>query len=158
MNKQEFVDRLRSSLSGKISPSLVEENARYYEEYINTQIRLGEQEEKVLEKLGDPRLIARSIVAAESGRVSESADDYREYDGVGEKEAGDRRNVRRMFHMAKLPSWSLPLLAVGSMLLVFGVVGLAFHLLLQVIAWLWPMVVIAMIVIFFIKLFRDWLH
>ena len=69
MNRQEFVDRLRIALSGKVSPALVEENARYYEDYINTRIRLGEAEENVLQGLGDPRLIARSIVAAESVRT-----------------------------------------------------------------------------------------
>lgn len=41
MNRQEFVDRLKVSLSGKVSPGQVEENARYYEDYINTRIRLG---------------------------------------------------------------------------------------------------------------------
>ncbi len=158
MSKQEFVDRLKISLSGKVSPALVEENARYYEEYINTKIRLGEQEEKVLESLGDPRLIARSIVAAESGKTSESGNGYREYQDSRESETENRRNIRRSFCITKLPSWSLPVLAVGLMLLVLAVAGLVFHLMLQVIAWLWPVVFIAMIVIFFVKLFRDWLH
>lgn len=158
MSKQEFVDRLRSSLNGKISPALVEENARYYEEYINTQIRLGEQEEKVLETLGDPRLIARSIVAAEGGRTSAAAGDYQEYDGGREQEVDGSRKVRHFFHITKLPSWAMPVLAVGVMLLVFVIIGLVFHLLLQVVAWLWPVVFIALIVIFFVKLFRDWLH
>lgn len=158
MSKQEFVDRLRSSLSGKISPALVEENARYYEEYINTQIRLGEQEEKVLEELGDPRLIARSIVAAEDGRSSASTGDYREYEGGGGQEADRGRRVRHSFHITRLPSWALPVLGVGVMLLVFVVIGLVFHLLIRVIAWLWPVIFIAFIIIFFVKLFRDWLH
>lgn len=156
MNKQEFVDRLRSSLSGKVSPALVEENARYYEEYINTQIRLGEQEEKVLEALGDPRLVARSIVAAESGRKADG--DYREYDGGREREVDGGRKSRHSFKVTKLPSWSLPVLAVGALLVIFAVIGLIFHLVLRVFAWLWPIIFIAMVIIFFIKLFRDWLH
>lgn len=156
MNKQEFVDRLRSSLSGKVSPALVEENARYYEEYINTQIRLGEQEEKVLEALGDPRLIARSIVAAESGRAADG--DYREYDGGSEREVDGGRKSRHSFKVTKLPSWSLPVLAVGALLVIFAVIGLIFQLVLRVFTWLWPIIFIAMVIIFFIKLFRDWLH
>lgn len=83
MSKQEFVDRLRVSLSGKISPASVEDNARYYEDYINTHIRLGEPEEDVLEGLGDPRLIARSIVAAESVKTGRGS-------GVWRKGRGDR--------------------------------------------------------------------
>ena len=87
MNRQEFVDRLKVSLSGKVSPGQVEENARYYEDYINTRIRLGETEESVMRELGDPRLIARSIVAAESGRTGENGED--QVYGGGEK--GNRR-------------------------------------------------------------------
>ena len=85
MSKQEFVDRLRVSLSGKISPASVEDNARYYEDYINTHIRLGEPEEDVLEGLGDPRLIARSIVAAESVKTG---DGDQVYGGREEEEEG----------------------------------------------------------------------
>lgn len=155
MNKQEFVDRLRVSLSGRISPVLVEENTRYYEDYINTQVRLGEAEENVLEGLGDPRLIARSIVAAESVK-KEDGDGSQTYGG--EEDAARRNVIRRFFHTASLPAWALPVMAAGLLILVFVVLGLILSLVLQVIAWLWPLIAIAMIVIFFIKLFRDWLH
>ncbi len=90
MNRQEFVDRLKVSLSGKVSPGQVEENARYYEDYINTRIRLGETEESVMRELGDPRLIARSIVAAESGRTGENGEDqvYGKKETAGEAAGG----------------------------------------------------------------------
>ena len=156
MNKQEFVDRLRTSLSGRISPVLVEENARYYEDYINTHIRLGEPEEDVLEGLGDPRLIARSIVAAESVKAGDG-DGNRAYGGE-EDFTGRRRRLRHFFHAVNLPSWVLPVLAGGTLLLVLVVLGLVFRLILHMLAWLWPVIAIAMILLFFIKLFRDWLH
>lgn len=156
MNKQEFVDRLRVSLSGRISPSLVEENAHYYEDYINTQIRLGASEEDVLEGLGDPRLIARSIVAAESVKTG-NGDGSQPYDD-GEEVAGRRRNRWQSFSMTSLPSWALPVLAGGILLFVLVVLGLLFRLVLHMLAWLWPVIAIAMILLFFIKLFRDWLH
>ena len=62
MNKQEFVDRLRMALNGRVSPGLVMDNVNYYQDYINTEIRKGRTEEEVLESLGDPRLIARTII------------------------------------------------------------------------------------------------
>ena len=61
MNKQEFVDRLRMALNGRVSPGLVMDNVNYYQDYINTEIRKGRTEEEVLESLGDPRLIARFL-------------------------------------------------------------------------------------------------
>lgn len=157
MDRQEFVSRLRTCLSGRISPTLVEENIRYYEDYINTRIRLGEPEESVLEALGDPRLIARSIVAADSVK-SEQTDENREYYD-GSKDSRDRRRgIQTFFRTASLPSWAFPVMAAGVLLLVFVVLGLVFSLVVHVLAWLWPLIAIAMIVIFFIKLFRDWLH
>ena len=157
MDRQEFVSRLRTCLSGRISPALVEENTRYYEEYINTQIRLGESEESVLEALGDPRLIARSIVAADSVKTGKTDED-REYYNSGEESGGRQGRIRRFFHAASLPSWAFPVMAAGALLLVFVVLGLVFSLVLHMLAWLWPLIAIAMIVIFFFKLFRDWLH
>lgn len=154
MNKQEFVDRLRVSLSGRISPALVEENARYYEDYINTRIRLGEPEENVLRELGDPRLIARSIVAAESEKTGTEDPVY----GDGDDETSRRKRFRRVFRASGLPSWALPVLAGGILLLVLVTLGLLFRLVLHMLAWLWPVIAIAMILLFFIKLFRDWLH
>ncbi len=70
MNKQEFINKLRAALNGRISPEQVNENVNYYEEYINTQIRMGNPEEQVLATLGDPRLIARTIIetAGQSGQ------------------------------------------------------------------------------------------
>lgn len=156
MSKQEFVDRLRTALSGKISPALVEENARYYEDYINTQVRLGETEKAVLESLGDPRLIARSIVAAESVKT-ESGESGQEYSGT-EKGAGRRGMVRRHLRLTNLPSWALPALAAGTLLIFFLILGVIFRLALHMLAWLWPVIAIVMIIFFFIKLFRDWLH
>ena len=43
MNKQEFVDRLRMALNGRVSPGLVMDNVNYYQDYINTEIRKGRQ-------------------------------------------------------------------------------------------------------------------
>ncbi len=156
MNRQEFVDRLKVSLSGKVSPGQVEENARYYEDYINTRIRLGETEESVMRELGDPRLITRSIVAAESGRTGENGED--QVYGGGEEGNRRRSGRRQVFRLSGMPSWGLPVLAGGILLFLLVVLGLLFRLVLHMLAWLWPLIAIAIVVIFFIKLFRDWLH
>ena len=41
MTKQEFLDRLRRSLHGKITPGQIVENLQFYEDYINTEIRMA---------------------------------------------------------------------------------------------------------------------
>ena len=50
MNKQEFIDRLRSALNGRIPPSMVAENVNYYEDYINMEVRKGKTEAEVPEQ------------------------------------------------------------------------------------------------------------
>mgnify|MGYP000864633199 CR=1 FL=1 len=54
MSKQQFINILRASLSGQVSAAVVSENVTYYEEYINSQIRMGRSEQiKILEGLGN---------------------------------------------------------------------------------------------------------
>jgi uncharacterized membrane protein len=64
MNKTEYVNQLEKLLAGKISPDLLQDTIRYYREYIDFEIRKGRAEQEVLDSLGDPRLIAKSIITA----------------------------------------------------------------------------------------------
>lgn len=68
MEKQEFLDKLRLALGGKVTPEVMTDAMNYYEEYINTELRLGKSPAEVMEELGDPRLIARTIVETKGGR------------------------------------------------------------------------------------------
>ena len=58
MDRQEFLEKLRLSLNGRLPAQAVAEHISYYEDYINTEIRKGKSEEEVVGMLGDPRLIA----------------------------------------------------------------------------------------------------
>ena len=67
MTRQEFLEELKSSLAGEVSAEVMMDSYRYYSTYIDEEIRKGKSEEEVLEELGKPGLIARSIIAAQSG-------------------------------------------------------------------------------------------
>lgn len=67
MTKQEFLDELRQALSGEVSPESIMDSYRYYSTYIEDEMRGGKSEEQVVEELGRPSLIARSIIAAQTG-------------------------------------------------------------------------------------------
>ncbi len=156
MGKQEFIDRLRAALSGKIAPAQVTEHINYYTDYINSQIRMGRNEEEVLQSLGDPRLIAKSIVDA-SGQKSEYSDVYQDsayrsttyrsgnaYQQNGYQNEEESKGFR-------LPSW---LRSVGIVLLVI----LALSLVFSVLSFLAPLIFVMIVVVFLVKLFRDWLN
>ncbi len=55
---------LRRHISEVGDPSFVNDTVEYYQSYIENAIRKGQSEESVLSTLGDPRLIAKSIVAS----------------------------------------------------------------------------------------------
>ena len=64
MTKQEFLQGLRSELDGRVPYSVIQENLNYYDSYISGEMSRGTAEEQVIEELGGPRIIARTIVDA----------------------------------------------------------------------------------------------
>ena len=62
MNKETFIDTLRRAVYGKVSEYELADHVRYYEDYIRQEMNSGRSEQEVLEELGDPRLIARTIL------------------------------------------------------------------------------------------------
>lgn len=67
MTKQEFLDELKEALSREVSPESMMDSYRYYAAYIEDAVNAGKNEEQVIEELGSPLLIARSIIAAQTG-------------------------------------------------------------------------------------------
>ena len=66
MSKQEFLDGLRRSLAGGLETQEVNDHIRYYSDYIDSQIRMGIREEEVMASLGEPRLIAKTLLGMEN--------------------------------------------------------------------------------------------
>lgn len=170
MTKQEFLKTLQSSLTGKISDRQVAEHLNYYEEYISSEIRSGKPEAEVMDSLGDPRLIARSILAAGGGEEQTGANaggraegyysggaNGRYQSGAGGQYGGgtngyyggaDEPPTGRTF---RISAWGWMLIVVLGLMLIFSLVF-------SVIRILFPILFPIMMVIFFIKLFRDWLN
>ena len=68
MNKNEFLQVLKGELINSVSGEVIEEQLRFYSDYINTEIAKGRGEEEVVAELSAPNLLARSIIdAADAG-------------------------------------------------------------------------------------------
>lgn len=63
-DKKTIYGGIKIFLRGNGITGRIQENMNYYEDYINEQIRNGKNEQDVLNELGSPRLIARSIIDA----------------------------------------------------------------------------------------------
>lgn len=154
MTKQEFLNSLRAALSSRISASLVEENVRYYEDYINTQMRMGKSEEQVIGELGDPRLLARSIADAnkrtgmnDAKGAYEDADAGRSgaYGGEYGGSAYTGGDGRAKSH--KIPGWLIVFLVVFVLVLILG---MAF----SVLSFLAPILFPVLLIILLVRLCR----
>ncbi|MCR4755780.1 MAG: DUF1700 domain-containing protein [Lachnospiraceae bacterium] len=76
MNKTEYIDMLRRHITEVGDPAFINDTVEYYTDYIDTAIRKGQTEEDVLATLGDPRLIAKSIVASRDDIPGNNTGDY----------------------------------------------------------------------------------
>ena len=64
MDKSKFLKELRDVLSNEVSAQAVRENVDYYSQYIDDEIRKGRTEKEVMDELGDPWVIAKTIIDA----------------------------------------------------------------------------------------------
>ncbi|MCM1569641.1 MAG: DUF1700 domain-containing protein [Roseburia sp.] len=149
MSKAEFLEKLRLALNGRIHAPEVADNLNYYEDYINTQIRLGKSEEEVIDALGDPRLIARTIIGT-SGREQQVDEiDAGAAHAQGEYwERAEKHSLKRIF---RIPAWVWLIIMILAVVLILGMV---FSLL----SFLVPFILPLLVVLFLVKLFRDWLN
>ena len=91
MSKNEFLSVLRGRITGQIPTREVESQIDYYAAYIDGRIGAGLTEEEAVEELGDPRLIAKTVIAAVDRAAEEagydgpyrsSTDTYDDSDGI----------------------------------------------------------------------------
>lgn len=101
MDRYEFISALRAALNGKVPATTVEDNVQYYEEYIEVQLRQGKSEEEVLSALGDPRLLAKTII--EANKYAEGTETYGGED-YGEIPAGGTGKSFRQWYQER-PQW-----------------------------------------------------
>lgn len=136
MEKQEFLDKLRLALNGRISVETVSDTLTYYEDYISAEVRKGRSEEEVMASLGDPRLIARTIIETKGGEPSETSQEY-ESDGEVER------------HRLPVPGWVWLIVILVAVVVVLSVVF-------KIISALFPFILVFLGVTFLVKFFRDW--
>lgn len=152
MEKTEFIERLQRALAAGISSSQVAENVRYYQDYIDSEIRKGRSEKEVMDSLGDPRLLAKSIIEANK-HAGVSYGSNQEYDDEVADEPQEWESDRSTPKERNivLPGWLVMLIITVLVLLVIGV---AFSLL-----YLFaPVIMVGLVVLLLVKVFQGRSH
>lgn len=154
MDRNEFVSTLRAVLSGEVPASIVEDNVRYYDSYISQEIAGGKSEQEVLESLGDPRLIAKTII--DTNGQQESREDYgstytqREAEKGFHAEFNDNGGVDLKYRRLNLNTWYGRLLifiiVIVVMTVIFTIVG-------GILSWLLPILLPVLLIVWLLRLF-----
>lgn len=146
MDKKEFIEKLQRSLASGLDSSLVAENIRYYQDYIEEQIRKGKSEDEVIAALGDPRLLAKSIIEANK-RTGASYGSNRQYDDEVEDKAVNGKFGKIFEQALMLPGWLIAL--------IFGVIAIIIiGLVTSLISLFAPVIIVVLVVLLIIKIFQ----
>ena len=128
MRKTEFLQELEEVLQGEVSAGVIQENVSYYNTYITGEMSKGRTEEEVIEEIGSPRLIARTIIdssEAAGDTADSSADTY-------SQTGGEQNRGTINSHYIDLSKWYWKLIVTAVLLvvllLVFTVLGGIFSL------------------------------
>ena len=105
MNRTEFLDTLRSQLSGQMHEGKVAAHVRYYEDYIQSQVRGGRSEEEVLAELGDPRLIAKTLLDTDTDDGKSSYEEYSTYSEEGSGAGSGQQEKKKWWKKLDLTTW-----------------------------------------------------
>ena len=122
MTREDFISELRSALSGEVSQLELNDNINYYEQYFNEQERRGRTVEEILEELGNPRLIARTIIDTsdkmtgdESYQTENEEEDNRIHFNV------NGQDYHKSIRNAKVAIWMIIIIAL---LVIIGVIAI----------------------------------
>lgn len=158
MTRELFLKMLEESLRGSIPENELRRNLQYYQDYISSSMGT-KSEQQVLDELGDPRLIARTIMDTynlnhkknsfyykEVNRASDSQEPYKEAGQDVRKES--YRRFRRISTLTIVIAIIITFLFFG---LVFWIGGIVFRLFLRFIL---PILLIAIGISWIRKLLR----
>ncbi len=145
MTEEQFLSELREAMEGSVSPSFVNENIRYYEEYISTERQKGRSDEDIMGLLGDPRLIARTLVDTADREDKRGAKAIVDPDGNDDGWSGEG-TPEGDIHIRRF-SGTKALLIIAAIILIFIAVFIAALVLIgSFIAAFWPALLVVAVV------------
>ena len=147
MNRSDFLMQLREALENEMSAGEVQENVDFYNRYIQEELDAGKSEEEVMDMLGDPWAIAKTVLMSSGmGRNGGEA----VYEDVEEAKE-DRTCNNAKVHVVGLDAWwKKAVLAVSVIVIFLLIIGIIMGLITVVL----PIVLPVLIVLFIVRLFQ----
>lgn len=142
MSRTEFLRALRQKLLESMSASDADEQVRYYDNYIKKAVQNGQNEREVLAALGDPVLIARTILEAPGRRAGEPRKEY-----SPKEENPYQEQEEKLRHIKRVSTFGCILGLIVALLILFVVfkaVGLVLGLAFRVLA---PVILVVILIV-----------
>lgn len=153
MTKREFLEILRQSLTGEVRSDIIEQNINYYDQYITSQ----SDEVKAINELGDPRLIARTIIetdkaAKQKGKLNDFQNGYSDY-RAQDNDSTDYKNQERQRSNIFFTNikWYHKLAFALAIILIFVIIAFIGSI---IIRFLFAFIVPILIILLLISIFR----
>lgn len=144
MYHNKFLSSLREALEGNMSEQAVKENVQYYKTYIEEEVKKGRTEKEVVEELGDPWIIAKTLIESPGGEQT--------YEGTAQDNVSQYEEQERKVHIFGLDTWW------KKIVLILAIVGIIFGigtLLVGVVRIILPILIPFLAVMFLIKFFHK---
>ncbi len=117
MTKKQFLLELRDFLNGRVNEREITRQIHYYEDYINSQVTGGKEESQVINELGDPRLLAKTIIASSQNTAYSNQDNsYKNAESVEREYKSSSVNPAGLF--ARIKKWGILLLILLSVIVI----------------------------------------
>ncbi|PXV85144.1 uncharacterized protein DUF1700 [Lachnotalea glycerini] len=156
MSKHEFLNTLQEALEGEVTQNVMNENLSYYKNYIDGEIRKGKSESMVLQQLGEPRLIAKTIIDTNSIEKNSRTYTYSNENAEEQKEESRRKGFNAAydeqdgwdvrFGNFKINSWYGKMLIIIMLIVILCIVG---QIAIAILPILFPVIVIFFLVSYF---------
>ena len=95
MNKSEFLKKLKEALQQSVSDGDIKNQLDYYDQYINDEVKKGRTEKEVVEELGDPRLIAKTITTVSKAGGSDQGSNGNNVNDDNDDNSSENKSYNR---------------------------------------------------------------
>lgn len=147
MDRLEFLEKLTEALEQDLDSRTVQENVQYYDQYITDEIKNGKSENEVIDMLGDPWIIARTVIDAGTGQRQE------EYVYETPQNRQERQeSAGSSFKVFAFDVWWKKLLLI---LCIVGVVMLVFAIVSGIVSLIAPILIPVLIIAILLRLLRG---
>lgn len=147
MNRSEFIKELRDALKNSVSETAVQENVRYYAGYIEDEVKKGRNEKEVIEELGDPWLIAKTIATTPGNQSASQSYERVDEDYNYTKSSEEGKKKHGNIHVFDFGSkWKIVLLIVAIVAILFVVFSIVSGIISMLMPFLGPLLLIIIVV------------